>query len=207
MKLGVKLREKQLAIQLEEAKLLWESGNRRIAQALIEYLLEEATARDRSSWLALQGQWLAETRTQRSEIILNSYFLRAVVESNKQKLDSNEQSQIYFRLAQFLHTLYTSLQDQKESPENVAKQKMNELTEQQLKMQEKELKSKSKTSQQQRDLHRQVTVLRNYVNGDQAASNKIEKDLADYSLQAVEAYLKCMVSVSSQQPLSLAVHC
>eukprot|EP00958_Prasinococcus_capsulatus_P000238 scaffold18_cov401-Prasinococcus_capsulatus_cf.AAC.18 len=186
------LHEKKLWLQIEEAKLLWADGSRRMAMGFVDHLIEKATGSSLSSLLSLQGQWVAETRTQSSAMILSKYFERSVLESRPDGRPE-EKCRIYYSLAQFLHKLYTSLHEQRESGESLAKQKMNDLTERQLKMKEKELKGRSRTGQQHKDLSRQVVMLRDYVSGDHCAKAKLEKDLAEYSKSAVSAYLKSLV--------------
>eukprot|EP00899_Mesostigma_viride_P015595 jgi/Mesvir1/24036/Mv10774-RA.1 len=222
---------------VEEAKSLWADGRQDMAIGLARHLLDnDPQLRDHStgggkggesppSWeradlLCLAGKWLAETRSESSQVIQEEFFLKSVqlwdtplCEAPKKAKKGAEVAYLggggrlgdlyperacraHYRMAHFADGLYQALEAQLSSPEYEQSREMRK----HAKKEEELLLAAFHRERQKKDtaavdeIQRQITLLRKTQQLDEADDALHQRHRAAYLQSALQQYTRCLTT-------------
>ncbi|XP_069700137.1 serine-protein kinase ATM isoform X2 [Periplaneta americana] len=178
-------------ISLEEAQLLWERGSHEIGRCLLRSLLGDlalsgdVTREDKllySSALTLYGNWMAETKSENSQVIVERYFSKA--QNILEGIEYKEESwlEAYSSLARFMDAEYQQLMCMLKSSAFESKQQfMIKAREEADKLYEQ--KKRTRDEERKIQMCRKMSV----IDGVEMKNRQNEKD--QYLKLALENYL------------------
>ncbi|KAL4233543.1 hypothetical protein ACF0H5_008223 [Mactra antiquata] len=122
-----------IPVQIEEAKLYWSRGEHTVAKHLLKTTLEKVrklrstdkdSARFYAQTLSLYGNWLAETRSENPNIIMESYMEKAITMFETLGEDETKCMDAYLSLGRYADTQYQNIVNYMNSSTFEAKQSL-----------------------------------------------------------------------------------
>ncbi|XP_060585424.1 serine-protein kinase ATM-like [Ruditapes philippinarum] len=179
--------------QIEEAKLFWARGEENIAKPLLRGMIDKLRklrSTDKSAamyypqTLSIYGNWLAETRSENPNIIMENYMEKAI--NMYEQLDETGDRSVdaYLALAKYADTQYQNIVNYMNSSTYEAKQSLMRKSQQEADRL-REVMGESAKDRYLRTLEKQTEI-------DQHELLCMQEDRNIYLLKAVLNYIKCL---------------
>ncbi|KDR18216.1 Serine-protein kinase ATM [Zootermopsis nevadensis] len=178
-------------LKLEQAQLSWGKGDHEVGRCILRSLLGElsligdGTDEDKllySSALTLYGNWMVETRSENSQMIVDRYFKKALHVLDGVKYSEESHLETYSSLARFVDAEYQQLMGILNSSAFESKQQfMTKAREEAEKLQQQKNKTK--------DENRKIHMCQKMSKIDEAEMKNREKEKNVYLIDALKYYL------------------
>ncbi|XP_053392108.1 serine-protein kinase ATM-like, partial [Mercenaria mercenaria] len=180
--------------QIEEAKLYWARGEENIAKPLLKGMIDklrklrstdQVAAMFYPQALSIYGNWLAETRSENPNIIMENYMERAI--NMYEQLGKSEDKSVdaYLALAKYADAQYQNIVNYMNSSTYEAKQSLMRKSQQEADRLREVMKGESGRDRYLRTLEKQTEI-------DKHELECMKEDRNIFLLKAVHNYIKCL---------------
>ncbi len=187
---------------LEEAKVLWARGDRDAAISRVRELIAVLNNNNSNNSnsnnnnpspqqhllgqaLHVCGKWMIETGNESTHVIRSSFLKPALQKFRSQVVPNEQLARVSFTFGKHADAAYSSIVAKMESPEWSSNKEIRRHRFQELETLEGMIKSDGSTP----DVMKHVRKLRNQISSDEAEMTKLEKDRADFLLDAARHYV------------------